>query len=146
MPETIAIPIIISGGTDLPTYATPGAAGMDLRAADQVVVPSLGRAMVPTGLRIAVPEGYEAQVRPRSGLSLKQGLTLINSPGTIDSDFRGEINVLVVNLGSDSYTIESGERIAQLVICPVARAVWQVVEELSDSMRGAGGFGSTGRQ
>ena len=119
---------------------------MDLRANEKVVVERFGRAMVPTGLRISVPEGYEAQVRPRSGLSIKHGLTLINPPGTIDSDFRGEINVLVINLGDETYTIEKGERIAQMVICPIARAEWQKVAELQESKRGEGGFGSTGKQ
>ncbi|MBL8059466.1 MAG: dUTP diphosphatase [Chthonomonas sp.] len=144
--QQVPIPIVVTDGADLPEYATPGAAGMDLRASASVVVSSMGRAMVPTGLRISVPEGFEAQVRPRSGLSIKHGLTLINPPGTIDSDFRGEINVLVVNFGEESYTIEIGDRIAQLVICPVARAEWQVVGALPDSERGEGGFGSTGRQ
>lgn len=142
--QTVKIPIVLQSGSELPAYATPGSAGMDLRSLESLEIPSMGRAMVPTGLRIAVPAGYEAQVRPRSGLSIKHGLTLINPPGTIDSDFRGEVNVLVINLGQESYTIKAGERIAQLVICPVARAEWHAVEELSDSERGEGGFGSTG--
>lgn len=144
--QKVVIPIVAAEGVELPKYATPGAAGMDLRANGQVVVERFGRAMVPTGLRISVPEGFEAQVRPRSGLSIKHGLTLINPPGTIDSDFRGEINVLVINLGNETYTIEKGERIAQMVICPVVRAEWQKVTELQESERGEGGFGSTGKQ
>lgn len=133
-------------GLALPAYATPGAAGMDLQAAidgPMVVVPG-ARVLVPTGLQIAVPSGYEAQVRPRSGLALKNGVTCLNTPGTIDSDYRGEIKVILANLGSDSLTIERGMRIAQLVIAPVVQASWHAVTSLDETQRGVGGFGSTG--
>ena len=140
------IPIVTAPNAEAPTYATSGAAGMDIKASEAVEVPSLGRAMVPTGIRVAIPEGYEIQVRPRSGLSIKHGITLINPPGTIDSDFRGEISILVVNLGDKTYTIKPGERIAQLVVCPITRATWLQVEHLSETVRGEGGFGSTGER
>ena len=132
----------------LPDYATALAAGMDLRAAvpadDPVTLAPGQRALVPTGLAIALPAGYEAQVRPRSGLALKHGVTCLNSPGTIDADYRGEIGVILVNLGEAPFTIERGMRIAQLVVAPIARVRWQVVETLDDTDRGTGGFGSTG--
>ena len=130
----------------LPQYETKGAAGMDLRAfleADVCVQP-LERIKIPTGLRIEVPDGYEAQIRPRSGLAIKTGLTVLNSPGTIDSDYRGDIEIILVNLGSQEITIKDGERIAQLVIAPVCRAVIEEAQTLSESLRGSGGFGSTG--
>ena len=130
----------------LPAYATPGSAAVDLRnAGPAITLPSLGRHLVPTGLAIALPEGTEAQVRPRSGLAIKQGLSLINTPGTIDSDYRGEIRVPLVNLDANPQTIEHGDRIAQLLLAEVVRIDWQEVGELPDSERGAGGFGSTGR-
>lgn len=133
-------------GLSLPAYATSGAAGMDLQAAIDVplVVKPGERVLVPTGLQIAVPTGYEAQVRPRSGLALKNGVTCLNTPGTIDSDYRGEIKVILANLGSEPLTIERGMRIAQLVIAPVVQATWQSVATLEGTQRGAGGFGSTG--
>ena len=130
----------------LPQYESDGAAGMDLRAyldADVSVAP-LGRVKIPTGLQIEIPQGYEAQVRPRSGLAVKTGLTVLNSPGTIDSDYRGDIEVILVNLGSGDVTIKDGERIAQLVIAPVCRAQLTLYDTLSASRRGSGGFGSTG--
>jgi dUTP pyrophosphatase len=140
----------IPGAEDLPLPkpATPGSAGVDLAAAvaEALVVPPGGRALVPTGLRIAVPEGYEAQVRPRSGLALRDGIVLPNSPGTIDSDYRGEVQVIVWNAGDRPFTIERGDRIAQLVVAPVARVTWQEVSDLDDTERGAGGFGHTGRR
>lgn len=142
----VVIPIVTALDTEAPIYATSGAAGMDIKASEAVEVPSLGRAMVPTGIRVAIPEGYEIQVRPRSGLSIKHGITLINPPGTIDSDFRGEVNILVINLGDKTYTIAKGERIAQLVVCPVTRAAWQHVDHLPETVRGEGGFGSTGER
>mgnify|MGYP001213149006 CR=1 FL=1 len=142
----VVIPIVTAPDVEAPTYATSGAAGMDIRASEAVEVPSLGRAMVPTGIRVAIPEGYEIQVRPRSGLSIMHGITLINPPGAIDSDFRGEVNILVVNLGDKTYTIKQGERIAQLVVCPVTRATWLQVNHLSETERGEGGFGSTGER
>ncbi len=133
-------------GLELPAYATAGAAGLDLQAAvgASVVIPAGGRALVPTGLAMAVPAGFEAQVRPRSGLALKHGLTLLNSPGTIDSDYRGEVQVILANLGQAAFTIERGMRIAQLVLARVEQVAWQPVMELPATGRGAGGFGSTG--
>ena len=135
-------------GLPLPAYETALAAGMDLRAAvpadEPIVISPGGRALVPTGLAIALPAGFEAQVRPRSGLALKHGITCLNSPGTIDADYRGEIGVILANLGEAPFTIERGMRIAQLVVAPVARVRWQAVETLDDTDRGEGGFGSTG--
>jgi len=130
----------------LPAYATAGSAGLDLLAAvDAPVTLQPGaRAVVPTGIAVALPAGYEAQVRPRSGLAVRHGVTLVNSPGTIDSDYRGEIGAILVNLGSEAFTIERGSRIAQLVVAPVSQAVLEEVAELPASARGAGGFGSTG--
>jgi dUTP pyrophosphatase len=132
---------------DLPGYQSPDAAGLDLLAdVEQAVALRPGeRALVPTGIAIALPPGYEGQVRPRSGLALRTGLTVLNAPGTIDADYRGEIQVLLVNLGSESVTLRRGERIAQLVFAPVERIAWQEVDALPPSRRGAGGFGSTGR-
>lgn len=131
----------------LPCYMTPHAAGMDLFAdleADLVL--SRGeRALIPTGIAIALPEGYEAQIRPRSGLALKHGIALVNSPGTIDPDYRGEIGVIVINHGAEPFTIRKGERIAQMVFAPFVRATLEVVDELDDTPRGRGGFGHTGR-
>ena len=129
----------------LPAYATQGSAGVDLRASEPCVIPPGGRALVPTGLRIALPEGYEAQVRPRSGLALKHGVTLLNSPGTIDSDYRGEVGVILINLGQEPFTVQPGDRIAQMVFAPVTRGVWDEVDVLDETERGAGGFGSTGQ-
>jgi dUTP pyrophosphatase len=133
-------------GLPLPTYATDGAAGADLCAAveSEVVLAPGERAAVPTGLMVEIPGGYEGQVRPRSGLAIKAGLTIVNAPGTIDSDYRGELKVLMVNLGSEPFSIRRGDRIAQLLIAPVTRAVFVESDDLSDSDRGQGGFGSTG--
>jgi len=130
----------------LPAYATPGAAGMDLVAAvaAPVVVPPGGRALIPTGLCIALPPGHELQVRPRSGLALKHGIVLPNSPGTIDEDYRGELGVILLNAGTDPFTVERGMRIAQAVLAPVTRAAWREVAALPETARGTGGFGSTG--
>ncbi len=130
----------------LPAYETPGAAGMDLRAAVDAPVTLVpgARTLIPTGFSIAVPEGFEAQVRPRSGLALKQGLSIPNAPGTIDSDYRGEVKVILINLGQEPALIARGDRIAQLVIAPVARADIVEVATLDETARGAGGFGSTG--
>jgi dUTP pyrophosphatase len=137
-----------SEGLPLPAYETPGAAGMDLRAAVEDEAPVTlapgKRALVPTGLSIAVPDGFEAQVRPRSGLALKKGLTCLNTPGTIDSDYRGEVQVILANLGEETITISRGDRIGQMVICPVVQAQWEEVDALEETRRGAGGFGSTG--
>jgi dUTP pyrophosphatase len=129
----------------LPTYATAGAAGLDLRADAAVVLAPGERALVPTGLAIAVPEGYEAQVRPRSGLALREGITCLNSPGTIDSDYRGEVGVILANLGQKPVSIARGDRIAQMVIAPVARAELVEIAALPGTSRGAGGFGHTGK-
>jgi dUTP pyrophosphatase len=130
----------------LPSYATEHAAGMDLCAAvaNDVVIEPGKRALIPTGLSIALPEGFEAQVRPRSGLALKHGITLLNSPGTIDADYRGEVGVILANLGGEPFTVTRGMRIAQMVVASYERVEWQKVSELSSTARGAGGFGSTG--
>lgn len=133
-------------GLPLPAYATEGAAGMDLLAARAITVPPGGRALVPTGLCIALPEGYEMQVRPRSGLALKHGITLPNAPGTVDEDYRGEVGVILLNTGSEPFEIARGDRIAQAVFAPVTRAEWEEVVVLPETQRGTGGFGSTGRK
>ncbi|MEQ8322380.1 MAG: dUTP diphosphatase [Rhodospirillales bacterium] len=136
-------------GLSLPAYETTGSAGMDVRAAvpenDPMVLMPGARTMVPTGLSVAIPEGYEIQVRPRSGLAAKHGLTCLNTPGTIDSDYRGEIKVILINLGDAPFTIARGERIAQLVLAPVTQLGWKEVDSLDETSRGDGGFGSTGR-
>lgn len=132
---------------ELPKYETSGAAGMDVRAniTEPIVLGSLERTLVPTGLKIAIPEGYEVQVRPRSGLALKYGITLLNTPGTIDSDYRGELKMIIANMSKDAYTINPGERIGQLVLNKVEQIEWEVVETLDETERGAGGFGHTGK-
>lgn len=133
---------------DLPTLATEHSAGADLVAAvtEPVVLAPGARALIPTGIAIQLPAGFEAQVRPRSGLAIKNGITILNSPGTIDADYRGEIGVVLANLGTDGFTVTRGMRIAQLVVAPVSRPLWDEVAELDDSERGAGGFGSTGTE
>lgn len=141
----ISVPIIVGEGAQLPAYQTVGSAGMDLRSTESFDLAPMERKLVRTGLKIAVPQGYEAQVRPRSGLALKHGISMVNSPGTIDSDYRGEVGVLLINLGSETVHFEIGERIGQMVFCPVAHATWSVVEELPATDRGEGGFGSTGK-
>ena len=137
-----------SQGLPLPAYETEGSAGMDLRAAvaedAPVTLQPGGRALIPTGLAIALPADHEAQVRPRSGLALKFGITCLNSPGTIDADYRGEVGVILANLGAEPFTVRRGDRIAQLVFAPVTRGAFQEAESLDDTARGAGGFGSTG--
>ena len=148
--EELRLPVKIlphGEGLDLPSYATPGAAGCDLRAAiaETLVLLPGGRTLLPTGLAVAIPPGYEGQVRMRSGLAVRHGLSLLNGPGTIDSDYRGEIQVILANLGSEPVTITRGERIAQLVLAPVTRAQWEPVAELPATPRDAGGFGSTGK-
>ena len=142
----VKIQVVNRGHQQLPAYATAQSAGMDLRAnlAEPVVLHPLERRLIPTGLHIALPEGYEAQVRPRSGLALKKGIGLLNSPGTIDADYRGEIGVILVNLSTEDFVINDGERIAQMVIARYEQAEWQAVDELSETQRGAGGFGHTG--
>jgi dUTP pyrophosphatase len=134
-------------GLELPSYETDGAAGADLRAAvtERLVIEPGARAAVPTGLVLEIPAGWEGQVRPRSGLAIKHGLTVVNAPGTIDSDYRGEVKVLMVNLGVDPVGIRRGDRLAQLVLAPVVRASFAETEKLEATGRGAGGFGSTGR-
>lgn len=144
--ESMKVRIINTSHHALPAYATPLSAGMDLRANLEapLVLQPLERCLVPTGLRIALPPGMEAQVRPRSGLALKKGITVLNSPGTIDADYRGEICVILVNLSNEPFCIEDGERIAQMVIARHEQVVWEPVEQLDETERGAGGFGHTG--
>ncbi len=131
-------------GLALPAYATDGAAGMDVLSAENVTVAPGARHAVATGLALAIPAGYEIQVRPRSGLALKHGITVPNTPGTIDSDYRGELKVILINHGTEPFTIARGDRVAQLVIAPVVQAAWNEVDSLDDTERGSGGFGSTG--
>lgn len=140
------VKVVNASGRELPAYATPLSAGMDLRAALDVPVElkPLERALVPTGLYLQIPAGYEAQVRPRSGLAAKHGITVLNTPGTIDADYRGEIKVILVNLSHQPFTIEPGERIAQMVFARCEQATLEAVEALDETQRGAGGFGSTG--
>lgn len=142
------IDIINKSPHALPSYQTNGSAGMDLRAhlEKDIVLKPLERSIIPTGLFIALPLGYEAQVRPRSGLAAKYGLTVLNSPGTIDADYRGEIGVILVNVSNTDFTVKNGERVAQLVISKHARGEWVSVQNLSDTSRGSSGFGSTGNQ
>lgn len=144
--KTMKVQIINKSKHSLPQYATSSSAGMDLRANldNPIVLKPLQRCLVPTGLYIALPEGFEAQIRPRSGLALKKGITLLNTPGTIDADYRGEIGVIVINLSAEDFIIEDGERIAQMVIARYEQAEWQEVEVLEVTERGAGGFGHTG--
>lgn len=149
MSETIYIPVCQlphGAALALPRYETFEAAGMDLMAAvdEEILLAPLQRSMIPTGLSIALPAGYEAQIRPRSGLAAKHGITVLNSPGTIDADYRGEIKVILINLGQESFTVTAGMRIAQMVIAPVVQGQWKKTDTLPDSSRGSGGFGSTG--
>ena len=145
--DQVKIRVVRRSSNPLPAYETADSAGMDLRAelAEAVLLGPGERALVPTGLYLELPTGYEAQVRPRSGLALKSGVTVLNSPGTIDADYRGEVGVVLINLSADSHRIEHGDRIAQLVVAPVTRAAWVEVDELGASQRGSGGFGSTGK-
>ena len=147
-PNIPVVQLAHAHGLPLPAYETVGAAGMDLRAAVEddtpIVLKPGARVMAPTGLAFAVPPGFEAQVRPRSGLAAKAGVTCLNTPGTIDSDYRGEVKVILINLGEDDFIIRRGDRIAQLVIAPVTQASWSLVASLDETTRGAGGFGSTG--
>ncbi len=131
-------------GLDLPAYATSGAAGMDVLSAESVTLKPGQRHAVATGLAMAIPQGFEIQVRPRSGLALKHGISVPNTPGTIDSDYRGELKIILINHGADEFTIARGDRVAQLVIAPVVQASWEEVEDLDETARGQGGFGSTG--
>lgn len=142
----VKVKVINNSKHALPNYETHASAGMDLRANldTPITLPSLGRTLIPTGLFIELPMGYEAQVRPRSGLSIKKGVTVLNSPGTVDADYRGEIKVILVNLSNEDFIIEDGERIAQMVIAQHATIEWESSVELEETERGAGGFGSTG--
>ena len=142
----IKIKIVNKGTQPLPEYATPQSAGVDLRANidKPILLQSLDRVLIPTGLHIALPEGYEAQIRPRSGLAIKKGITCLNTPGTIDSDYRGDIGVILVNLSKEDFVVQPGERIAQMVIGKFDQAEWELVEELDETERGEGGFGHTG--
>lgn len=143
----IKVKIINQSPYPCPAYATPLSAGLDLKAnlQEPVVLQPLGRALIPTGLYIALPAGYEAQVRPRSGLAIKHGITVLNTPGTVDADYRGEIKCILVNLSQEPFTIEPGERIAQMVVARHEQVEWKPVDALDETERGAGGFGSTGR-
>lgn len=142
----VRIKIINESENQLPEYATPGSSGMDLRAylQDPVTLLPLQRKLIPTGISVQIPEGYEIQVRPRSGLAIKNGITCVNSPGTVDSDYRGELKVILINLSEEIHTIHTGDRIAQIVVAKVERAVFEIVENLEISERGKGGFGHTG--
>lgn len=146
--EKIQVKIINQSPNPLPAYETEGSAGMDIRAnlTAPIVLKPLERSLLPTGLFIELPVGYEAQVRPRSGLAIKHGITCLNSPGTIDSDYRGEVKVILVNLSNEEQTLHHGDRIAQIIISRVEQAQWQPVTELAETKRGAGGFGHTGKQ
>ena len=148
MQNVMKIKIINKSVHPLPEYATSASAGLDLRANidEPIVLKSLERYAVPTGLFIELPIGYEAQIRPRSGLAFKNGITVLNSPGTIDADYRGEIKIIVVNLSNEEFTINNGERVAQMVIAKHEQAEWTLVEQLEDTARGTGGFGSTGKK
>ncbi|MCL2434758.1 MAG: dUTP diphosphatase [Lentimicrobiaceae bacterium] len=138
--------IVNLSNNPLPFYSTEHSAGMDLRAflAESVILQPLERALIPTGLFIEVPEGYEAQVRPRSGLAIKNGITVLNSPGTIDADYRGEVKVILINLSNEPFTVQNGDRIAQMIIAKYEKITWNQVAQLSETERGAGGFGSSG--
>ena len=144
----IKVPVINNSHYDLPSYSTIQSSGLDLRAniLEKIILAPFERKLIPTGLSISIPEGYEAQVRPRSGLSIKYGITVLNSPGTIDSDYRGDIGVILINLSKDSYTINPGDRVAQLVFSKYKKIEWGIVSELPDSNRGKSGFGSTGKK
>ncbi len=145
--QTITVKIINNSTNALPAYETIGSSGMDLRAnlSEPVNLLPMQRALIPTGLFIELPLGYEAQVRPRSGLALKHGITCLNTPGTIDSDYRGELKIILINLSNEPFAIQHGERIAQMIIQPVVKAAWEEVKILNESKRGEGGFGHTGK-
>ncbi|MGB7408927.1 MAG: dUTP diphosphatase [Pontixanthobacter sp.] len=145
-PIAIQVKILPHGkGLNLPTYATAGSAGMDVLSAEDVMLPPGARHTVATGLAVAIPDGYEIQVRPRSGLAFKHGISVPNTPGTIDSDYRGELKILLINHGDSEFAIARGDRVAQLVVAPVTQGRWVTVDELDATQRGVGGFGSTGR-
>lgn len=146
--EKIKVKIINTSGNTLPAYETPSAAGMDVRAAitGPVTLRPLERTLIPTGLRIQLPQGYECQIRPRSGLALRHGISLVNTPGTVDADYRGEIGIIAINLSSEPYTITPGERIAQMVIKEYVKVEWEPVTRIDETERGDGGFGHTGTE
>src|SRR5690606_13103620 len=147
MSSIVQVKVINRSENALPEYVTEGAAGMDLRANlnEKIILKPLERTLVPTGLYIELPEGFEAQIRPRSGLAIKQGLTCLNTPGTIDSDYRGEIKIILINLSNEEQVIQHGDRIAQMVVAKYSRAVWTEAEEISETKRNTGGFGHTGK-
>lgn len=144
--ERIKVKIINSSGNELPTYETFSSAGMDVRASldSPVTLKPLERTLIPTGLRIQLPHGYECQIRPRSGLALRHGISLVNTPGTVDADYRGEIGIILINLSSEPFTVNNGDRIAQMVITNYTRVEWEPVEKIDETERGDGGFGHTG--
>jgi dUTP pyrophosphatase len=148
-PQIAVLRLPHAEGLPLPAYETHGSAGMDLRAAppqhEPIILAPGARALVPTGLCMAIPQGFEVQVRPRSGLAAKHGVTCLNTPGTIDSDYRGEVKVILINLGQEDFVIQRGERIAQMIVAPLLQASWLETDSLDETARGAGGFGSTGR-
>lgn len=141
------IKIVNKSGNSLPSYETIHSAGMDLRAVvgESIFIEPMKRAMIPTGIYLEIPEGFEAQIRPRSGLALKYGVTVLNSPGTIDSDYRGEVKVVLINLGEEKFEVKNGDRIAQMIISKHEKVKWKLVEELNETSRGEGGYGSTGK-
>lgn len=141
------IKIINQSGNPLPNYETPQSAGMDIRASlnETIQLKPMQRTLIPTGLFMEIPSGFEVQIRPRSGLAAKNGVTVLNSPGTIDADYRGEIKVILINLSDENFTISNGDRIAQMIVAPVTQAKWNISTELSETDRGIGGFGSTGK-
>jgi len=146
--EELKVYVVRKEGVTLPEYATPASSGMDLRAhlEEPIVLLPMERILVPTGVAVSIPEGYEGEVRPRSGLAVNAGVTVLNAPGTIDADYRGEIKVILINLGNVPFEIRKGDRIAQIVFKKVARALWEELDDLPETARGAGGFGSTGRE
>lgn len=145
VPPPVRVKVVLLEGAQVPVYGTAGSAGCDVRALEGAFIEPGERCLVPTGVRLELPEGWECQIRPRSGLALKHGITVLNSPSTIDSDFRGAIQILLYNSSDKLYVIEKGERIAQFVFAPVSRAEFEIVDELSETERGVGGFGSTGK-
>lgn len=146
--EKLKVKIINRSGYELPSYETPGAAGMDIHAAIEhpIVLHSLDRVLIPTGLRVQLPQGYEMQIRPRSGLAMRHGISIVNTPGTVDADFRGEIQVVIINLSKEPFVVNPGERICQMVIAPYTRVDWEPVDEIDRTVRGEGGFGHTGTE
>ncbi|MDJ1468539.1 dUTP diphosphatase [Cytophagaceae bacterium DM2B3-1] len=146
--QTVSVKVINQSTNDLPSYQTEHSAGMDIRAnlTEAITLLPGQRKLIPTGLFIELPEGYEAQIRPRSGLALKHGITVLNSPGTIDADYRGEIMVLLINLSDVAFVVEHGERIAQMIVSPYQQVRWEATDNLSETQRGAGGYGSTGKK